>query len=59
MRILYILMVITGLFLIIISFWAGFNTKKPFNIVGIIFAPIGLIICLIGVLLLIVPKFFS
>ena len=52
-------MIITGIFTMGWGLWASFNLRKPFDIVGAAFAPIGLVLALLGTLLICVPKFFS
>lgn len=51
--------ILIGLGILGWSFWASFEAKKPYNIIGSIFAPIGMLISLLGVLLLCVPDFFK
>jgi hypothetical protein len=48
-----------GLVFLFWGFWAAFEAKKPWNIIGSIVAPIALITALIGTLLLCVPDFFK
>ena len=54
-----VLLVIVGLLTIGYGFWASYNVKRPFDIIGAVLTPIGLMITLIGVLLICVPGFFS
>jgi hypothetical protein len=51
--------ILIGLLILFWGFWAAFEAKKPWNLVGAISAPVGLITALIGTLLLFVPNFFK
>ncbi|MFH2013089.1 MAG: hypothetical protein ABIJ37_10370 [Pseudomonadota bacterium] len=59
MFIIYISMVIIGILMIGLGFWAAYNARRPFNTIGAVFTPVGLIVALLGVLLICVPGFFS
>lgn len=59
MLVIHISMVIVGLLMICFGFWAAYYAKRPFNIIGAVFTPIGLMVALLGVLLICVPGFFS
>lgn len=59
MLIMHVSLVIVGLLTIGYGFWASYNVKRPFDIVGAVLAPIGLAIAIIGALLICVPGFFS
>ena len=47
----HISIIILGIILIGWGLWAAYNMKRPFDIIGAILAPIGLIITLLGILL--------
>ncbi|MFC1852142.1 hypothetical protein ACFL27_18260 [candidate division CSSED10-310 bacterium] len=57
--ILKIMALVGGITTVFAGVWAGFEAKKPFNIIGAICAPLGLVIALLAVLLLCVPDFFK
>lgn len=59
MIILKIIAILCGILLLFWGVWASFEGKKPYDKIGAVVAPIGLIMSLIGVLLLCVPGFFS
>ncbi len=59
MQILYGLMILAGLVAIVIGFKEAYGDKKPWDIIGSITLPVGLIICLLGILLTCVPNFFK
>lgn len=59
MQALYIIMIITGIAVVGSGFWASCNAKKPWDIIGSLALPAGLIITLLGVLLTCVPNFFK
>ena len=58
MQFVHIFMILAGLAMIAWGFWAADRLKNPWNIVGALFAPGGLVVALLGVLLLCVPNFF-
>lgn len=51
--------IVVGLVILAGGFYASFEAKKPFDLIGSICAPLGLITALLGTLLLIVPDFFT
>ncbi|MBE9503373.1 MAG: hypothetical protein IME96_04290 [Proteobacteria bacterium] len=53
------MMIIVGLIIIGGGFWVSYNTKKPWDIIGALCLPVGMIITLFGVLLNSVPNFFK
>ena len=57
--ILYIAGLISGILLIGWGMWATYNLKKPWDIIGAIVMPCGLILTLSCVLVICVPHFFS
>lgn len=57
--IIHIAMIVVGLAILVSGFWITFNAKKPWNTIGALSLPIGLITALMGVLLLCVPNFFK
>ena len=59
MIILHIIMLTAGLILLPIGFYANYEAKKPWNILGGICALVGLCLALLGTLLICVPDFFS
>ncbi|KAF0123201.1 MAG: hypothetical protein FD151_420 [bacterium] len=59
MLVIHISMVVVGLLMIGWGFWAAYYARRPFNIIGAVFTPVGLIVALLGVLLICVPGFFS
>lgn len=48
-----------GIVLLFWGFYAAFEARKPWNAIGSIIAPVGLITALLGTLLLCVPDFFK
>ncbi|MFH1624727.1 MAG: hypothetical protein ABID54_06170 [Pseudomonadota bacterium] len=56
---IHITMVIVGLSMICWGFWAAYSSNRPLDIIGGVFAPSGLVLALLGVLLICVPRFFS
>ncbi len=58
MKILYTTMIIVGIPVIGLGFWASFNARRPWDIIGSLALPVGLVITLLGVLLTCVPDFF-
>ena len=59
MLFIYIMMIPVGICLMGWGFWSAYNLRKPWNSVNSLFAPVGLVIALTGVLLVCVPNFFS
>jgi len=59
MSIIYIIMILSGILGIGISFWGQGSFKPPYDMISAIGLPLSLIIGLLGVLLLCVPHFFS
>jgi len=59
MVVLYVLLIIAGLFGIGWGFWAAHNAKRPLDIVGAAVTIPSLVAALIGTLLVCVPGFFS
>lgn len=59
MQVVSIFMILAGLAMISWGFWAADKMKNPWDIVGALFAPAGLVVSLLGVLLLFVPNFFK
>lgn len=59
MKILYILMIIAGIPLMGWGFWASYNARKPWDIIGTLLLPVALVVTLLGVLLTCVPNFFK
>ena len=59
MILLHILMLAAGLILLPVGFYANYEAKSPWNIVGGLGALIGLCLAILGTLLLCVPNFFS
>ncbi|OGL42673.1 MAG: hypothetical protein A2161_06935 [Candidatus Schekmanbacteria bacterium RBG_13_48_7] len=57
--ILHILMLAAGLIILPAGFYANYETKKPWNIIGGIFSLIGLCLAILGTLLICVPNFFK
>jgi len=51
--------ILFGIVLLFWGVWAGFEARKPINLIGAALAPLGLIMALLGVLLLCVPNFFG
>ncbi len=58
MQVVSIFLIIAGLAMIAWGFWGADKMKSPWDIVAALFAPAGLIVSLLGVLLLCVPNFF-
>ena len=58
MKVVTAFMIIIGLALIGWGFWASDKMKSPWNVIGALCAPVGLVIALLGVLLFCVPNFF-
>ncbi|MBN2385106.1 hypothetical protein JXQ70_19705 [bacterium] len=59
LTVLKILAIVLGISALFWGVWAGFEARKPLNIIGACLAPLGLIMALLAVLLLCVPNFFS
>ena len=55
----YVPLIAIGLIGLVIGVWSSFEARKPYNYLGSVLAPVGLVAALIGVLLLCVPHFFS
>ncbi|MBN2053382.1 hypothetical protein JW905_00585 [bacterium] len=55
----YLLVILVGLAGLGWGFWASFEARKPFNILGAVLTPLSLLVALLGVLLLCVPDFFQ
>lgn len=58
MQIVYLFMILAGLVIITSGFRLAFHTGSPWNIVGALTLPAGMIVTLLGVLLCVVPDFF-
>ena len=56
---LHVAMIIGGLALIIFGFWGSSQLRPPLNGIAALGAPLGLFLSLAGVLLLIIPTFFT
>ena len=56
---LYLLMIIAGLIIIAAGFRITHSAGKPWDILGALSLPAGMIITLLGVLLSSVPNFFK
>jgi len=59
MQVIYVIMIIAGVAALAFGFWASYNAKKPWDIVGAVSLPLSLIIALLGILLTCVPDFFK
>lgn len=59
MLVLYIVMILAGLFSTGWGIWASHRCSGKKSLLGAILAPLGLVIALLGVLLVCVPNFFS
>ena len=59
MQLIYIIMIVAGLILICWGFWATYNARRPWDMLGALSLPVALIITLMGVLLSAVPDFFK
>lgn len=59
MLIVYILMIAAGLAAMGFGFWALAGAKQPWDKVGPVLLPVGLVVALLGVLLAVVPNFFK
>jgi hypothetical protein len=55
----YIPLIVLGLALLFWGFYAAHESRRPWDILGAVAAPLGLITALLGTLLVCVPKFFS
>jgi vacuolar-type H+-ATPase subunit I/STV1 len=55
----HVITILIGLATLATGFWASFEAKRPWDIVGAVAAPVGLVIALLGTLLLCVPTFFN
>ena len=55
----YIALIVVGVIALVFGFWSSFEARKPYNFLGSLLAPVGLVAAIIGILLLCVPDFFS
>jgi hypothetical protein len=56
---LHIAMLLGGLALIIFGFWGSSQLRSPFDGIAAFAAPIGLLLSIVGVILLVIPTFFT
>jgi hypothetical protein len=50
---------LVGLLLIVFGFWGSSQWRSPFDGMAAIAAPIGLVVSIVGVILLVIPTFFT
>ncbi len=55
----HVLLIGLGLLLVIFGFWGSSKLHKPYDTLAAWCAPVGLLVTLTGVVLLIIPDFFS
>jgi len=56
---LHIAMLLGGLALIVCGFWGSGQLRSPFGGLVALAAPIGLLLSVVGLILLIIPTFFT
>lgn len=56
---LHIAMLLGGLGLIVFAFWGSSQLRQPFDGLAAVAAPIGLLLSIVGVILLVIPTFFT
>lgn len=56
---LHITMILGGLAFIVCGFWGSSQLRSPFNGLVALAAPLGLILSIVGVMLLVIPTFFT
>jgi hypothetical protein len=52
-------MLLGGLVLIVFGFWGSNQLRSPFDGMAALAAPIGLVLSMVGVILLVIPTFFT
>jgi hypothetical protein len=52
-------LITAGLLLITLGFWGGSRLRFPYSDLVALGAPVGLLVTLVGILLLIIPRFFA
>ncbi|ETW93606.1 MAG: hypothetical protein ETSY1_38475 [Candidatus Entotheonella factor] len=55
----HLAMLVGGLALIVFGFWGSNKFRWPFDGIAAFAAPIGLLLSIVGVILLIIPTFFT
>ena len=56
---IYLVILLGGLLLIVFGFWGSSQLRSPFDGLAALAAPIGLVLSIVGVILLVIPTFFS
>ena len=54
-----LVMLLGGLGLIVFGFWGSSQLRSPFDGMAALAAPIGLVLSIVGVILLVIPTFFT
>jgi hypothetical protein len=54
-----LVMLLGGLVLIVFGFWGSSQLRSPFDGMAALAAPIGLVLSIVGVILLVIPTFFT
>jgi hypothetical protein len=54
-----LVMLLGGLVLIVFGFWGSSQLRSPFDGMAALAAPIGLVLSMVGVILLVIPTFFT
>jgi hypothetical protein len=54
-----LVMLFGGLVLIVFGFWGSSQLRSPFDGMAALAAPIGLVLSIVGVILLVIPTFFT
>ena len=54
-----LVMLLGGLVLIVFGFWGSSQLRWPFDGMAALAAPIGLVLSMVGVILLVIPTFFT
>ena len=55
----HVITILAGLGILATGFYASFEARKPYDLIGAVAAPVGLLVALVGTLLLCVPDFFT
>lgn len=56
---LHLGMLVSGLALVVCGFWGSSQLRPPFDGIAAFAAPIGLLLSIVGVVLLVIPTFFT
>ncbi len=55
----HVMLISFGMLLMVLGFWGSFRFPKPYDTLVAWSAPIGLLVTLTGIVLLIIPDFFT